>query len=157
MTQDLIHLKEGYEALARKHSLPSFAELNEDFELERITLESATLLRLVRKTMMDKILNTLSFLELFLNPVNVPRLYMPYIRVMNAEDRKLIETLYAPLSTVSLKALTLDVEYNEKGEAIVIKDIYRTWNELKPSLKTLMQKISSPAAAASKRERSYFG
>ncbi len=157
MTFDFNHFCEQYDALAKRHSLPLFAVLNNDFELEKISQESITVLRVVRKTMMEKIFNLLNFLEMILNPVNAPRTYLPYIKVMTNDHRKIIDKLYGTFGKLTLRALPLEVNYTEKREAIMIKDIYGVWLDVKPELAEIMEQIAIPIDGLAKKERSYYG
>lgn len=157
MAFDFNHFKQQYTALAKQYALPKFEALDSDFELEKINQESAAVLRVVRKTMMEKILNTLSFLEMLLNPVNVPRMYLHFIKAMSTEDKKIMDHLYSTFGKLSLAALPLEVEYSEKEEAVMIKDIYGIWEECKPELKGLMKRVATPGNEFMKKERSYYG
>ncbi len=157
MAFELNHFREQYETLAKHYSLPAFNAVNNDFELEKISQESATMLRVVRKTMMEKIFNILNFLEMLLNPVNASRMYLPFIKVMTSADRKDIEKLYGIFGKLTLRALPLEVNYSEKQEAIMIKDIYGIWKDAKESLADLMERIATPIDGFAKKERSYYG
>ena len=88
---DLKELKKHYEILSKKYKLPSFKELNEDFDIEKIDKESDILLKVVRKVMMEKIVNSLGFIEMLLNPMNSPRMYHAYLNSMSVEDKKAID------------------------------------------------------------------
>ena len=57
-------LKTDYKVFQEKYSLPNFDELNEDFQIEKIS-ESETdfILREVRKYVTDKFFNYLRFIE----------------------------------------------------------------------------------------------
>ena len=55
---ELNDLRNDYSKLEVKHILPSFKELNESFEIDKIDKESDALLRVVRKVMMEKIVNS---------------------------------------------------------------------------------------------------
>ena len=107
MAFDFEVFRKQYDALAKQHALPSFAIMNNDFELEKISQESTTISRVVRKTMMEKVFNILTFLEMLLNPVNAPRAYIPYIKTMTLEDRKTIDALYGIFGTLTLRALNI--------------------------------------------------
>lgn len=153
---DLKELKKQYGDLAKKHNLPSFTELNENFEIEKIRKGEETLLRTIRKTMMEKIVNSMNFLEFLLNPINAPRAYLLYIKSMTSDDKKSIDKMYGQLSEIMLGALKLEIEYSENGEAKMIKEVDKIWNSIKPGFKKLIEDIQKPAASATK-ERSYFG
>ncbi|MCU0642535.1 MAG: hypothetical protein MUF61_03090, partial [archaeon] len=109
---ELAKLKKEYDGLAAKYQLPSFKEINEDFEIERIEKESECLLHMVRKTMMDKVANAMTFLDMLLNPMNAPRVYLMHIKSMGADDKKEIDRLYSSLSELVMSALTLEIEYS---------------------------------------------
>ena len=68
----LKELKKKYADLSKKYKLPNFVNLNEDFEVEKIERDTDLLLKAIRKVMMEKIVNSMSFLEMLLNPVNSP-------------------------------------------------------------------------------------
>ncbi len=154
---ELKDLKTHYEKLETKYKLPSFKDLNESFEIDKIERESDTLLRVIRKVMMEKIVNSLGFLEMLLNPMSIPRMYMSFIKAMNVEDKKLIEKIYNDFSELSLGSLECEVDYSEKVEAELIKKVFKKWQELKPEFRKIFSKIKLPVNNNSTRERSYFG
>ncbi len=157
MAFEFNQFREQYNALAKQYSLPSFTSLNEDFEIEKISQESITLLRAVRKVMIEKVFNILSFLEMLLNPVNAPRTYLSYIKSMTNEDRKNVEDLYGSFGALTLRALSLEADYSEKQEAAMIKDIQKVWSDAKKDLSKLLEQIATPIASSAKKERSYYG
>lgn len=154
---NLIELKKKYNELAGKYKLPSFTELNEDFEIERIRKGEETLLRTVRKTMTEKIVNSMNFMELMLNPMNAPRMYLVYIKSITVDDKKEIEKIYSVLSDIVLGSLKLEIDYSEKDEIEMIKRIAKDWNSVKPAFIKIVEKMQKPGAAAVSKEKSYFG
>lgn len=154
---ELKDLKKEYAKFEKKYRLPSFRELDENFEIEKIDRESDCLLKMIRKAMMDKVVNSLNFLEMLLNPLNCPRLYMGFVRAMDSEDKKNIEDIYSILGELSVNAMYLEIEYSEKGEAEMIKKIFGGWNKSKPGFKKIIDGIKAPKSLESKREKSYFG
>src|SRR3989344_3720844 len=120
---ELKDLKVNYGKVEAKYKLPSFKELNENFEIDKIDRESDTLLRVIRKVMMEKIVNSLGFLEMLLNPMNIPRMYLPFMKAMNFDDKKIIEKIYSEFSDLSMSSLESEVDYQEKMEAELIKKI----------------------------------
>jgi len=157
MVFELHKFKEAYDALAKQQELPSFVALNTDFELDKINQESLTVLRAVRKTMMEKVFNLLNFLEMLLNPVNAPRTYLPFIKAMTGDEKKTIDSLFSTFGTLTLRALPLEIAYSEKREASMIKDIAKTWSDAKPELAKLIERVAAPADNGAKKERSYYG
>ena len=157
MTFEFNQFRDQYNSLAKQYSLPFFNSLNNDFEIEKISQESITLLRAVRKVMIEKVFNILSFLEMLLNPVNAPRTYLSYIKSMTNEDRKEVEKIYSAFGALTLRALPLEIDYSEKREAEMIKDIQKIWSDAKKDVSKLLEQIAMPVTSLAKKERSYYG
>jgi hypothetical protein len=153
---DVNELEKQYNALAKKHKLPGFKELNEDFEIEKIKRRSGILIKTIRKVMMEKIINSMSFLEMLLNPIVAPRVYLIYIKSMTSEDKTEIDRIYGVLSEIVLDSLELEIEYSEKREAEMINGICKKWNSVKPGFIKVIKDLKKPASSVIK-EKSYFG
>lgn len=153
---ELKDLKKQYEGKAKQYSLPSFTEINESFEIEKINKETEIVLRVVRKVMMEKIVSSLNFTEMLLNPVNAPQMYFPFLKGITEEDKKSINKIYTSLSELSIGSLECEISYNEKSEAEHIKKIFKTWKDVQPDFKKIFDKIRKPNSAA-KKDKSYFG
>ena len=152
----LEELKKNYSILEKKYKLPSFKELNEDFGIEILRKGEELLLRSVRKVMLEKIVNSLSFVEMLLNPVNAPRMYFVYLKSVNSEDKKDLDKIYSVLSDLVLASSELEIEYSEKGEAEMITKIVRDWNSVKPLFMKILKRVQNPVSSVQK-EKSYFG
>jgi len=156
MNMDIDELKKEYAKLEGKYKLPSFKQLNEEFEIDKIERESECLIRVIRKAMIEKIVNSVGFLEMLLNPMGAPRIYMPYFKSMSQEDKEIIEKIYGVLAELSLASLALEVEYNEKEEAELVKKIHSVWVSNRADFKKLIDNVRNPKITA-KKEKSYFG
>ena len=154
---DLETLKKEYAVLAKKYKLPVFEKLNQDFEIDRITIQSDCLVRAVRKVMMEKVVGWLRFFEMVMNPASAPRIFHQYIKNMSVDEKNLIEIIYNSLGEINMKALGLEVEYSEKEEAAMIKFIVERNDELKPKLKKVIKGVIEPNESGVKKERNYFG
>lgn len=154
---ELKDFKKLYSLLQKKYHLPSFAYLNENFEIDKIEKDTDCILRIVRKVMMEKIVNSMGFLELLLNPSNSPRMYLAYARSLPPEDKKIIEEIYNALGNDSLRSIDLEIDYTEKKEAEVIKAVAKTWESIKPKFRKILANIKIPTSTAVKKEKSYFG
>jgi len=152
----LKELKKKYADLSKKYKLPNFVNLNEDFEVEKIERDTDLLLKAIRKVMMEKIVNSMSFLEMLLNPVNSPRMYHPFIRTMGNEDKSKIDSLYISFADLSLISLDLEIRSDEAKEAELISHVFKKWNELKPLFCELLSNVKKPRDFV-KKERTYFG
>jgi len=154
---DIALLKKKYILFQKKYKLPDFKKLNEDFEIDKIERDSDCFLRVIRKAMMEKIVNSIGFLEMLLNPVNAPRIYFPYFKSITLEDKNEIELIYGKLGDLSLDSLSLEVGYSEKEEAKLIKKTFEVWNSVKSSFNKIVEHIKKPSNTVLRKEKSYFG
>ncbi len=152
-------LKANYEKEKKKHKLPTFQQLNEEFEIERVAdHETDMLLRDIRKAITEKAVAFLRFLELVLNPTNAPFFMFAILKNLTAPDKKLIEGIYQKLCEFEIKAISLDMDYNEKSEAEFIKYASKQWQSMHNEMKELGEVISKAWHTSSeKKERNYFG
>lgn len=157
---DLKNFKVKYAVLQKKYKLPSFEELNENFEIYKGRgKDEDCLLRGIRKSMIEKIVNALGFFDMLLSGMNAPRIYMNYIKTMTAEDRKTIEKIYTLFGEVSMASMALEIEYSEKDEAKLIADLNRVWNSVKKDFKGVVGNIRSTPESNNniRKEKSYYG
>jgi len=149
-------LKKEYEKLSKKYELPDFKELNETFFIEIEKIKEGLILFQIRRIMLDRINNWVIWLERFLNPVNLPRMYWAYVKSIDEIEKKEIERCYSVLCEIIKDCLSLEIQYNEKGEAEQIKRILNEWNSLKEPLRKMIKKIKNPPGEL-KKEKNYFG
>jgi len=141
--QKLENLKKEYEVLRREYDLPGFRELNEDFHIEKVAeFETEILVREIRKFMADKMLNYMRFIENLLNPINAPMFIFSIIKLLNAEEKKLISEIYEKLMKKEIQVIELDLEFGEKREAEFIKDSYEFWQGIKKDMLKIIDKIN---------------
>jgi ABC-type transport system involved in cytochrome bd biosynthesis fused ATPase/permease subunit len=106
--------------------------------------------------MMEKIVNSMGFMETLLNPMNAPRIYLVYIKSMTQEDKNEIEKVYSSLADLVMGSFKLEIDYSEKEEAEMIKAIVKEWNSVKPSFRKIIASMQNPVSSVTK-EKSYFG
>src|SRR3989338_775322 len=136
-------LKEDYGKIQKKHKLPSFKELNEDFHIEKIAeAETEILIREVRKFVGDKLANYMRFVESLLNPVNVPMFVFCFIKLMDSDDKKRLSDIFKELMKKEVKFIEIDLEFNEEKEAQLIRDSYRFWQDAKKDMLKILEKIN---------------
>ena len=156
---ELDQLKKNFAVLQKKYSLPNFKQLNEDFEIEKLSgKETDMLLREIRKLIVDKVLAYLRFLELLMNPTSAPMFFLAIVKTLSVEDKKLVENLYKSMASVEFNALDLDNRYSEKTEAEFIKNTYSSWQETKTEFSELAGQLKATwNKKSTKKERGYFG
>ena len=151
-------IKKEYGKFEKKFKLPSFSVLNDNFEVGKIENDGGSLLRAVRKTMVEKVVNSMSFLDMLLNPLQAPRMYHVFIRAMSIEDKKTIDKIYGMLAEISVASLEREIDYDEKAEAELIIKINQAWEKAKPDFRNLIKNIQKPNNNFVKKDRgSYFG
>ncbi len=154
---ELKELKNLYSNYEKKYKLPGFNQLNEQFEIEKIDRESEILMRVIRKIMMDKIVNSLAFLDMIANPMNAPRIYLSFIKSISDKDKEVMDKLYDSFGSLSLSCLALELDYSEKKEAEMVKNIYENWEKARPEFSDLLKRVHKPVKNDVKKEKSYFG
>jgi hypothetical protein len=128
-------LKKDYSEIEKKHSLPSFEELNEEFLIERIAEgETDFLVREIRRHVAEKFSNSLRLIDLLLNPSNTPAFFLPAIKAITREEKDRLEKIYQTLSKNEIIGVKLDLKYSLEEEIKYIKESYEYWQEIKGSL-----------------------
>ena len=155
----LENLKKEYSKLEEKYGLPKFDELNEDFNIERISdIATDMILREVRKFMAETFSNYLRFIETILNPVSAPMFIFSVIKSINTEEKEKLKEIYKKLAKINVKILENELIYSTEKEVDFIKNFYKEWQEIK---KELLEVIKLVEENWDKKfdvdERSYFG
>jgi len=132
---DLEQLKENYKLVQLKYSLPSFEQMNECFQIEKITaLETDLLLKEIRVCISNKFFSYLRFLESLINPTNASMFIFAMAKTVEPKDKENLIKLYKQLSKLEVDFIYLDLDYSEQKEAEAIKEYYTLWQEIKGDL-----------------------
>ncbi|MAG10736.1 hypothetical protein CMI44_00280 [Candidatus Pacearchaeota archaeon] len=135
-------LKEDYSKLKEKYSLPSFEELNKDFQIERaVEVQTDYLIRELRRLMAEKFSNYLRSIESIINPVNVPMFVFSIVKAMTSEDKKRLTTAYKKLVEIEISLVKVDVDFSEDNEAEFIKESYSAWQEIKKDVSNFVESV----------------
>mgnify|MGYP001608998829 CR=1 FL=1 len=156
---NLKELKKEYEKLQKKYSLPSFKEMNEEFEIEKLQeKETETLSREIRRCIADKNVAYLRFAEMFMNPQQAPMFFFSIIKGLNGAEKKQLEELYLHLGKLEIENLALDTSYNEKNDIEYIKKFIKEWKEIKEKFESVMVAIrQSWEKKQVSKEKGYLG
>lgn len=155
---NLKEFKTNYDNIKKKYSLPSFQELNENFEIDKIDKESEILIKEIRKAMMEKIVGYVRFAEMLLNSSNAPPSFMIFVKDVRTEEKKALQEIYGKLVQLEIESLSLDISYSEPQEAAAIKEILKIWQEMKPNLQKIISMLKRNWTSVSeKKEKSYYG
>jgi len=157
--ESLEKLKANYAILQKKHSLPEFEKLSEDFEIEKLVeKESIFLLRDISKVMFEKILSYLRLIENIINP-SAPSIFIYLmLKNVNEDDKKVLNEIYRKLSKIELNLMKVDLVHNEEKEAEFIKNTHTEWNSSKIRILELVKKFEKGFDENSETARkNYFG
>jgi len=132
-------IKDSYAKLQKKHNLPDFDRINNEFEISLIEKEDF-LLRAVRRKMADKMGQYAKFLEDLLQP-DTSFASMNEARDISDEDKQLIFELFQKLMFFSTSSVQLDLECEDAKDAEFISRLYDEWLVLKKQLHSLLEKI----------------
>ncbi len=152
-------LKKEYEKLQKKHKLPSFRELNEDFWLEEVADEETELLiRKVRVKVGDHLSRAIRFIEGLLNPSSAPMFVFSIVKMIKTEDKNKLSEMYKELAKNEVKIIKLDFEFSEEKEAKFIRDSYALWQIMKKDLLRIMDSVDLKwDDKAETNNKGYFG
>ena len=152
-------LKKDYEVIRKKHDLPSFEKLNEDFQIEKAAeVETDILIREVRRFIADKLAGYMRFIETLLNPVNAPMFVFSIIKTLGMEEKKKASEIYKKLTKNEIKLIRLDTEFSEEKEDEFIKSSYELWQEIKIVFLSILDKIDENLdTKIEEKNKGYFG
>jgi len=137
-------MKQEYEEFKKKYDLPSFDKLNQEFYIEKSAdVETDYLIREIRRTVSDKLVNYLRFFEAFMNPSAAPIFIQSIIKTLNTESKEIIQNIYKKLSKREVDLIDLDLNYEEKKEAEFIKSVAKEWEGIRKDLTKVLEQINN--------------
>lgn len=154
----LDELKKQYAQLSLEHKLPSFDKACLYFELDRIDRECVFPLREIRKTMMDKVIETTRLVEMLINPSQAPPMFLHFVKQISIQEKNLLEQIYEGFVKLELEALENDISYKADAEAELIRNTFDFWenNAIKiGEIISMMKKNFNQTSV--KKEKSYLG
>jgi len=158
MTED-INIEKEYNRLARKHKLPDFNELNDQFELSGMqNINEEFLIRYVRRRMNEKVVFFTKILEVILHPNSNSLIYMHENKFFDEQDKEKCNEILRDLMKIDRESLRLDVEVNEKGDVDYIKEVNLMFPKIRDEVLKITKKMKE--AWAKKEDFSqedYFG
>lgn len=139
----LKELKKEYLKLQEKYNLPSFEELNRDFQIEKASeIESDFLIREIRKAVSDKPYTYLRFVETLINPVNAPMSILSVVKTLGVEEKNKLTEVYKKLVRNEILLIETDIDFSEEKEANFIKETYEMWQEIKKDFLDVLNVIN---------------
>ena len=139
-------IQEAYKKLQSKHKLPSFEDLEEDFELSFIDYklkDDKLLLRSIRRKINEKIIFFCRIIEGLIYPQQASMITMIEGKQVTEEDKLKIEKFYKHLMFYERESLKLDVMPDEKKSAEYIINVEKLWREYRKDMANVVQKMQT--------------
>ncbi|MEK6894273.1 MAG: hypothetical protein AABX10_02320 [Nanoarchaeota archaeon] len=156
----LIEFKKVYEEIKKKHSLPSFEDLNIDFDIGRIRRDSGNLIRDIRRIMMEKIVYYVRLVEVMVNPSQASPIMLMLLKDINSDDKKVIDSVMDSFVELEIASHKLDVLSGVDEESKLVNHINSTWNkkrgEVMHLVKILEKNLGNKPQNSNKKSRDYF-
>lgn len=156
-----MEIKKEYEVLAKKYKLPSWKELDEEFELLYFTslIEISYISRFIRRRINDRISIFIHNLQGFLQPNPGSPISLEEANFLSEDEKKKVVVILRELMNLERKNNLLDLNFDEKKDAEFITDSVKMWFELKKDIFEIISKVKkgweSKVKEDSKEE--YFG
>ena len=153
-------VKESYEILRKKYGLPSFEDLNHEFEIASLKqLErNDFILRVIRRRITDKLAMFCNILQSLMLPNTGSAINMHEIKAFGDDDRFTIEKLLAELMFLERSSLILDINSSEKNEVEFLKTAWSNWKRFSGEMLKIAEKMRSGWKLEEKEDKShYFG
>ena len=156
---NLEKFKEVYESYRKKYSLPSFQNLNQDFDIEEIACEETDfIIRKIRRKVSDKISSILRMAEFFIKPSEIPLFLIKIVKNFTQEEKEILSKIYEKVGKFEISIFELENNYSEQAEAKFIKDFSDAYQEMKPDLLEIGKIMKKNYNSGYKNsEKSYFG
>lgn len=149
--------EEMYEELKEKYELPSFNEINKDFEIYSISKDE-DIIREILKKMSGAIDYYIGFLEDIIQPDS--RFYtLKEANVLDVNQRKKVHEIYAKLMFLNRTFNELYLSYSEERGVELIKKIFTEWQPLKMELLEIIRPLKDSWSKHTeiKPDKGYFG
>jgi hypothetical protein len=139
LSEETKDIKKGYEVLKGKFNLPSFEELDSEFEISAIESESF-LIRKIRRKLAERAEEAVSLAEEALQPDNnLSDLYES--RVLTESEKRELFELYKKLMSSNRKLTELSILNDDKSDADFIIFFSEEWKGIKPQLAKFIARL----------------
>jgi len=130
----------NYEELKEKYNLPSYDELDFEFELDK---EAKYPLRDIRRKINSKLHIFLDILQSIIQPETSDLTQMYEAHYYTEEDKQKALNLYKRLMIYSRTSDEIAIKYNEEDEANFINELFQKWEEIKDEMYFFIKKMKN--------------
>ena len=151
--------KKKYEELARKFKLPSYKDMDRDFEISEIEDDDAFLLRKIRKKIMEKIEVYEKVLESVLVPSETSLTCLYECQVFTDEQKRKLYLLFKKLMYFDRMSTEVSINEDDKKTSAFINEFWKQWPDMKKSFSEAVCKLKEGWTKEIKlsEEQSYLG
>jgi len=149
-------IKEKYQELSKKYKLPSFNDIDNEFEISTIE-EDAFLLREIRRKIAERIECYTDILENVLNPESLTN--MLEARIFDDNERNEIFKINQKLMFLSRLSVEISIGEDDKKSSDYINQVFSEWDGIKKQYLKFIRKIkdSWTKETDGKEELKYMG
>ena len=154
----MVALKEQYTTLIKKYRLPSYDDIDHDFELLAIPsiLEIGKPLAFVRRRMNDKLAWMCNLIQSLLSPTPGSYISMYESGLFTKEERDEMSKLLRDLMRLERTSVALDIEGAEHKDAAFVSEIFARWPIWKKQMLALTQKLIKGWEEEKKTQKSSY-
>lgn len=157
-----MNIKEEYDKLGKKYDLPSYEELDDEFELLYFQniLEIKYPLRFVRRRIVDKVSGFVNFFQGVISPTPGNLISMEESGFLSKEDKDEVVKMIKIMVVMERESLLLDINHDEMSDAEFIKKGYSKWKNLKLKVEEYAKKMKdgwNSEIPEEENEGHYFG
>ncbi len=136
-------IKNKYNEIAKKKNLPSWEDLDKEYELgyTGVIMEISFPLRFVRRRIGDRFAWAANFFQGLLQPNPNSLVSMHESKFFTELDRKKVVDLLKEFMQFERTNLTLDIDNDDESAAKWIKDAHTKWMDCKKDLKDITEKM----------------
>ena len=154
-------IKSAYNKVQKKYSLPSYEELDHEFEFLYVNpiMELPPSLRFMRRRINDKIYVICNMIQAIIQPNPSSFVNMQEASMFSKEDKEQLSELLKECMQRERKSLLLDMDHDEKKDAEFIKESYTFWKKKKKEIVAFTQKLeeSWTKEETKGKNKHYFG
>ncbi len=136
--EETFDLEKEYNEFKKKHKLPDFEKLNNEFELSSYKdIDPRFLLRNIRRKLIDRVASILRFLENIIHPINSSVIVMNEIKYFDDAKLNKVNIIIKKLMLLERQSLNIDLDLNEAEDAAFIDVFFKEWFDIKKELKDI--------------------
>jgi len=155
--KDNLKLKDELLETIKRYNLPSYKELDSEFEISNIEQDSY-LLRAIRRKMIEKLEFFCKIIESLIFPDTSSLAALQESKILDDEKRTQLLKLYKKLMIYDRISLSLEIDNDDKKNVKLINDLFQEWEEIKPQLMDLVKGMTDSWSKDDESlEEKYFG